>query len=63
MKNNDYWMRFFKTGRIDDYLHYIACTREECADEIGCMDIDKEGGAVATSDLRDGDGPVSHADW
>lgn len=63
MKNNDYWMRFFKTGRIDDYLHYIACTREESADEIAVMDIDKEGGAIASNDLCDGDGPVGHADW
>jgi len=63
MKINDYWMRFTKTGKIDDYLAYIACTREECSDEIGSIDIDKEGGAVADSNLRDGNGPVGHANW
>ncbi len=29
MKKYDYWNSFVNTGRIDDYLHYIACTREE----------------------------------
>ncbi len=29
MKKYDYWNSFVNTGKIDDYLHYIACTREE----------------------------------
>lgn len=62
MKNYDYWKSFLKTGKIDDYLHYIACTREESSDEIGSMKTDKEGGFVAGSDLRDGNGSVCHAD-
>ena len=33
MKNYDYWKSFIKTGRIDDYLHYIACTKEEGTEE------------------------------
>lgn len=33
-KNCDYWKSFVRTGRVDDYLHYIACTREESSDEI-----------------------------
>jgi len=62
MKNNDYWMRFTKTGRIDDYLIYIACTREESSEELGSVDLKREGEAVAGSDLRDRNGSVSHAD-
>lgn len=62
MKTFDYWKRFFKTGKIDDYLKYIACTREESAEEFGANDFLKEGEAVAASDLRDGNGTVSHAD-
>lgn len=64
MKNNDYWKKFIKTGKIDDYLHYIACTTEESSDEfIVNMQINKEGGVVAGIDYRDGNSPVSHADW
>jgi hypothetical protein len=33
MKDYDYWTSFIKTGRIDDYLHYIACTKEEVMEE------------------------------
>ncbi len=33
MKNYYYWKSFTKTGKIDDYLHYIACTRDEGVDE------------------------------
>ncbi len=33
MKNYDYWKSFVNTGKIDDYLHYVACTREEGFDE------------------------------
>lgn len=29
MENYDYWESFARTGKIDDYLHYIACTRED----------------------------------
>lgn len=29
MMNDDYWKSFARTGKIDDYLHYIACTKEE----------------------------------
>ena len=62
MKNYDYWKSFAKTGRIDDYLHYIACTREEIMDDTAqaadsssqgldisaeCMKRDKEGGFFA----------------
>ena len=29
MKNYDYWKTFIMSGKVDDYLHYIACTKEE----------------------------------
>jgi hypothetical protein len=64
MKNYDYWKTFIKTGKIDDYLNYIACTREECIDELTqYVDKDKEGGMVAGINYRDGNGSVSHAGW
>lgn len=34
MKNYDYWKSFINTGKIDDYLHYIACAKEDDSDEI-----------------------------
>lgn len=71
MKINDYWKSFTKTGKIDDYLNYIACTREENMDEgmtnerssSGGMERNKEGGIVAGINYRDGDGSVGHASW
>lgn len=33
MKNNESWKSFINSGRIDDYLHYVACTREEVSEE------------------------------
>lgn len=71
MKNYEYWKSFVSTGRIDDYLNYIACTREETLDDLprnvensmGGMERYKEGGAVAGINYRDGNGPVSHANW
>ena len=78
MKNYDSWKSFVSTGKIDDYLHYIACTQEESMDEhMQVMDIpmtsvdmsmrsssrDKEGGFIAGINYRDGNGSVSHAGW
>ncbi|MGF7142954.1 hypothetical protein HNQ56_001376 [Anaerotaenia torta] len=62
MKNYDYWKNFIKTGRIDDYLHYIACTKEEIAEEPH-MDFEKEGGLIAGVQHGDRNGSVDHADW
>ncbi|NLL72583.1 MAG: hypothetical protein GX237_03555 [Clostridiales bacterium] len=75
MKNYDYWKSFVKTGKIDDYLNYIACTHEDAstrghASSIKeCMEEDyhlrsKEGGFHAgISNNCDGDGTISHAGW
>ncbi len=64
MKNYDYWKNFVSTGKIDDYLNYIACTREESIDDhIKAVDRDKEGGFHAGINYRDGDGSISHAGW
>lgn len=67
MKNYDYWTNFINTGKIDDYLHYIACTREEVADEPGqtrsASDEKKEGGFFAGINYRNGNGSVGHAGW
>ena len=71
MKNYDYWKSFIKTGKIDDYLHYIACTQEEVSEEflpsvessMKSMEKNKEGGVVAGINYRNGDGSVGHAGW
>ncbi len=69
MKNYDYWESFVNTGSIDDYLHYIACTREEIADEpISDNDnllhgMEREGEFIAGINYRDGNGSVGHAGW
>jgi hypothetical protein len=60
----DYWKNFVTTGKIDDYLNYIACTREESIDDLNTVvDRDKEGGFHAGINYRDGNGPISHAGW
>jgi hypothetical protein len=61
MKNYDYWKDFARTGRIDDYLNYVACARE---DETDMSDAAfKEGGTIAGINYGDGNGPVGHAGW
>lgn len=64
MKNYDDWKKFFATGKIDDYLNYIACTRESNdmeADQY--TQTQKEGGFRAGINYGDGNGTVSHAGW
>ena len=71
MKNYDFWNKFVKTGKIDDYLHYIACTQEETMDDflpgiesaMQHLDLEKEGGVSAGINYRDGDGSIGHACW
>jgi hypothetical protein len=64
MKNYDCWKKFVRTGKIDDYLNYIACTREEGLDDfVQGIDKDKEGGFIAGINYRDGDGSIGHAGW
>lgn len=64
MKNYDYWKSFVSSGKVNDYLHYIACTQEESTEEYPQFsNRDKEGGFVAGINYRDGNGPVSHAGW
>ncbi|HHT56460.1 hypothetical protein [Herbinix luporum] len=64
MKRYDYWKNFVKTGKIDDYLNYIACTREESMEEYDqVMSRKEEGGFRAGVDFSDWDGTISHAGW
>ncbi len=63
MKNYDYWKRFSKTGKINDYLNYIACTREEEIPEGLVMNDDEESGICAGIDYSNGDGSIGHAGW
>jgi len=64
MKNYDYWKSFVSSGKIDDYLNYIACTQEDSVGELlQAADRNKEGGFIAGINYRDGNGPVSHASW
>ena len=61
MKNNDYWEKFSKTGKVNDYLNYIACTREEIDSELLVMGKDEESDIRAGIDYGDGDGSIGHA--
>ncbi len=71
MKNYDYWNSFARTGNINDYLNYIACTQEEFGEEtIQPRDVskksvgkNKEGGLIAGINNSDGNGSISHASW
>lgn len=64
MKYNDFWSDFTRSGRIDDYLNYIACTREESIDDqTSVVDRKEEGDFHAGINYRDGNGPISHAGW
>lgn len=64
MKNYDGWKKFIHSGRIDDYLNYIACTKEDSFDEIiHIVDTEKEGGFIASINYSDGIGPVGQASW
>jgi hypothetical protein len=71
MKNYDHWKNFAKTGKIDDYLNYLACTKVEYAEEgvqaedipMKSMGKNKEGGIIAGINYSDRDGSISHAGW
>lgn len=64
MINKDYWNSFISSGKINDYLHYIACTQEEGTDEPArVLNREKEGGLIAGINYSDGDGFVGHASW
>ncbi|NLP34059.1 MAG: hypothetical protein GX359_02570 [Clostridiales bacterium] len=64
MKNYDYWKSFVCTGKIDDYLNYIACTREEESEELKrVVPGSKEGVFHASINYSDGDGSVSNTSW
>ena len=74
MKNYEYWKDFVSTGKINDYLHYIACTREEGTDDFVQASAhgadyrmnakrNKEGGFSAGINYCDGDGSIGHAGW
>ena len=63
MKNYDSWTTFSQTGKIDDYLNYIACTSEDSLEEYIAVDKDKEGELHAGINYSDGNGYISHAGW
>ncbi len=68
MKNYDSWKDFARTGRINDYLNYVACAREEDPDSSGFTvkkpgAAFKEGGTIAGINYGDGNGPIGHAGW
>lgn len=63
MKNYDGWKNFISSGRVDDYLNYIACTSEEYIDHMQDINVEKEGGYNASVNSGDGNGSISHASW
>lgn len=53
MKNYDYWKNFVRTGKIDDYLHYIACTQEENFDDfLQCIDISQQSADISMENMN-----------
>jgi hypothetical protein len=56
-----YWERFEKTGKINDYLNYLACTSEEAMS--GEENKNEEGGCISDSIVSNWDGFISHAHW
>ena len=63
MKNYDCWTKFIRTGKINDYLNYIACTSEEGIDECLVVDKHEEGDLCAGINYGDGNGSIRHAGW
>ena len=63
MKNYDYWNRFCKTGKVNDYLNYIACTKEEGIPEGLVIDKDEESDISVSINYRNRDGSIGHAGW
>lgn len=61
MNNLGYWERFEKTGNINDYLNYIACTCEDLNSSV--LNKNEEGGCISDSIICNRDGFVGHADW
>lgn len=64
MKDYDDWKKFVRSGKINDYLNYIACTKESGMEEINQLtQSDKEGGYSAGINYGDGNCSVGHAGW
>ena len=64
MKDYDDWKKFITTGKINDYLNYIACTQECNTQEMNNFaQSSKEGGFNAGINFRNGNGSVGHAGW
>jgi hypothetical protein len=64
MKNYDDWKKFVNTGKINDYLNYIACTQEGNVGDLSKFaQGEKEGGFSAGINYRNGNGSVGHAGW
>lgn len=67
MKNYDGWKKFVRTGNINDYLDYIACTNDVCSDVTSVLyqgvREGKEGDFHAGIDYGNGNGSVGHTSW
>jgi len=63
MKNYDDWKKFAVTGKINDYLNYIACTQEGSIEELNKYTQREEGVFSAGINYRNGNGFVGHAGW
>lgn len=60
MKKENYWLEFEKTGCIEDYLNYVACTSEQVYTEEVNMGK-KEGGEYEFANDNNGNGTSLHA--
>lgn len=59
MKYLECWEKFLKTGNVEDYLTYTACSLEEV--QAASMDHDK--GEYSDNNHVYRDSFNSHADW
>lgn len=58
MKQETMWKQFEKTGSINDYLNFVACTKEEIH-----ATYNEEGGQSGNTGESNGDGINGHAHW
>lgn len=52
------WEQFERTGKVDDYLSFVACTHEETHGTY-----EEEGGKSGNTDQSNRDGIGYHASW
>lgn len=58
-----YWLEFEKSGFIEDYLNYVACTSEHMEDSENENEQIEEGGECGFTSYSNGNGSGIDANW